>query len=206
MYLSTIFLMLDHLLIPLNIYCLFYETLYVQISNSTEYLGIPHKRITGNQEIKVNSNKSRIFSWFILSSIIYSGWTTKVREMIANHIFQQAGTDTKPGKSIFVKALSDRLLFTECSQHLKQFEKKRKKTRITNAVQCHCICVGQVMFSHHSDQMSQRSQVNQESNLSDSVSEGQNHILSCSGQLKRCLNVVHIEGGVYNRFMSMDFP
>ena len=57
---------------------------------------------------------------------------------------------------------------------------------------CHCLFFGPVMSSHHSDQMSQRSQVSgvalciskvKVPSVSQSVSEWQGHLLSCSGQL-----------------------
>ena len=47
--------------------------------------------------------------------------------------------------------------------------------------------VGQVMFSHHADQMSQRSQVSRVAlwmSSSKVLTQWQGHLLSCSGQLK----------------------
>ena len=62
---------------------------------------------------------------------------------------------------------------------------------------CHCLFFGQVMSPHHSDQMSQRSQVSRVALcmskvkvlsasewVSEWVSEWQGHLLSCFGQLK----------------------
>ena len=84
---------------------------------------------------------------------------------------------------------------------VKIVEKCKKKcqqmsTNVKNCPNCQKIvknCHGQVMF-HHSDQMSQRSQVSRMALwcqkvkvpwLSESVSQWQGHLLSCSGVAKK---------------------
>ena len=69
--------------------------------------------------------------------------------------------------------------------------------KIKNCQQ-NCQNVGQVMFPHHSDQMSQRSQVSKghsvmsKVKVSQSVSQWQGHLLSCCGQLKTTLFVLSL--------------
>ena len=81
---------------------------------------------------------------------------------------------------------------------VKIVENCQKISKISKIVKIsqNCQNVGQFMFPHHSDQMSQRSQVSRvalcmsiskvlSESVSQSVSDKVTYILSCSGQLKK---------------------
>ena len=87
-------------------------------------------------------------------------------------------------------------MLSKLSKNIKTISKLSKITKLSKNFNNfkYCQNVGQVMFPHHSDQMSQRSPhvswvtlwMSISKVLSDWLSQWQGHLLSCCGQLKTC--------------------